>query len=76
MPHLQATWTTDRHLFWWSTNDHIEAALEDELPELMASGETVHRYLILPDTGSLRTRTRGRQMTVVEAMPVLDQARP
>lgn len=75
MPHLQATWTTDRHLFWWSTNDHIEAALEDELPELVDHGETVHRYLILPDEGTRRTRTRGRQMTVVEAMPVLARLR-
>ena len=71
MPHLQATWTNDQHLFWWSPNDHVEAALEDELPALAACGEITHRYLISPNDPKKRTRTRGLQMSVVDFVPTL-----
>ena len=71
MPCLHATWTPEGRLFLWSPTTNIEAAIATELPALKGSGETVHRYLATPGADIKRTRTRGQQMSVADALPLL-----
>ncbi|MFT4625123.1 MAG: superfamily II DNA or RNA helicase [Myxococcota bacterium] len=71
MAHLQATWTPDGRLFFWSPETHVEPAIEEELPDILGVGRTKHRFLAQAGAQGKRARTRGQQLSIVEALPAL-----
>ena len=72
MSTLQATWTPEGHLFFWSTGPTLDQAVSAELPDLQyVEGSLTHRSLAQPGQAMRRKRTPGLETTLHQALPVL-----
>jgi SNF2 family DNA or RNA helicase len=72
MPELHATWMSDNHLFFWASDNDILTVSEYELPDLKyADGHVEFFSLAISGERMKRRRTRGVQVKVTDALPVL-----
>ncbi|TNE84211.1 MAG: DEAD/DEAH box helicase [Deltaproteobacteria bacterium] len=72
MPHLQATLTPEGRLFFWSSLNALDVAVQMELPELEdAPRSRAERGLATPGTTMRRKRTKGLEVDVIHAVPAL-----
>ena len=69
---LQATWTPDHHLFFWSRRGRVDEAMEASLPEAkQVVGKPIRRQLVIPGPPVRRRAIRGVQASIREVLPVL-----
>jgi hypothetical protein len=74
MPELQATWTPEGRLFFWSLGDSILDAVDREAPALTKlgqAGQTTRRNIAFPGDPPRRKKTIGFEAPVKAALPVL-----
>lgn len=72
--HLQATWTPEGRLFFWSTGDALDRAVERELPTVAAlDGQMKRRSLAFPGKSISREKVAGFEVSVAQALPILSR---
>jgi len=72
MPQLQATWTPEGHLFFWSIGEALDLAVEREVPAVASlDGNMTRRNLVVSGRPPQRKKIAGFEVSVREALPVL-----
>lgn len=70
--HLQATWTPEGSLFFWSTGDPLDRAVDRELPAVaMLDGKMTRRVLAVGGSPVERRKVAGFEVPVGQALSVL-----
>ena len=71
-PELHASWIPDGRLFFWTTDNDIVHVAENELPGLgRVDGVVGFQSLAVPNESVKRKRTRGIEVHIGHALPVL-----
>lgn len=72
---MQATWTPDGQVFFWSLQDPLEVAAEREFPELLRIAGRGHvRALAIPGESLRRRRVQGLDVALSDLLGVLIDA--
>lgn len=72
MPELHASWIPGGRLFFWTTDNDIVLVADNELPGLSrVEGIVGFQSLAVPNQTVKRKRTRGVEMHITHALPVL-----